>query len=158
MKKFFDYPLAVYVGTFADGRVARLSVGARKGKVDFDRARGMICRMWREGALPHHSTPADKWGYARPLNADDTPYRTEQYWSAPDRTDLIAGHVEHDGATTIDPFFFADNVIPLPKRRAARKINDPVDAVLSALGELSLSDLESFEALIAEMINEKLAA
>lgn len=64
MKQHFDYPLAVYVGTFADGTTARLSVGARKGRVDFDRARRMVCRMWRAGALPDHSTVPDKWGNA----------------------------------------------------------------------------------------------
>lgn len=157
MKKFFDYPLAVYVGTFADGTVARMSVGARKGKINFERAREMVCHMWREGALPHHSTEPNKWGFSLPLNADDTPYRMEQYWAAPARTDLVAGYVEDDGATLIDPFFLADNVVPMPKRRV-RKANDPIDAVLSALGSLSLSDLESIEALVAEMINERLAA
>ena len=144
MKKHFDYPLAVYVATFANGETARLSVGARKGKVDFDRARNMVAHMWRNW----HNPTGGLIDY-------------NSYFTMPPRTDMVAGHVEHEGDIVADPFFAPalDNVITLPKRRrSVSKISDPIDAVLSALGELSLSDLESVEQLIAEMINEKLAA
>lgn len=155
MKKFFDYPLAVYVATFADGETARLSVGARKGKVDFDRARRLVAHLWREGALPHHSTEPDKWGFSRPLNADDSPYHVSQYWSVPDRTDIVAGHVEHDGKIIADPHFAPANVVELPRRRVKA---DPVDGVLTALDKLSLADLEAIASLVGEMIDERLAA
>lgn len=154
-KQYFDYPLAVYVATFANGETARLSVGARKGKVDFDRARGMVAHMWREGALPHHGTEPDRWGNGKPLNADDTPYRVEQYWSVPARTDIVAGHVEHDGRVIADPFFAPPAaVVQLPKRRKV----DPIDSVLTALDKLSLSDLETIVSLVGEMIDQRLAA
>lgn len=157
MKRTFDYPLAVYVATFADGETARLSVGAKKGKVDFALARAMVAHMWREGALPHHSEkPEGRYTYPEPKNADGSPYRIEQYWQVPDRTDIVAGHVEHDGRVIPDPFFApADNVVPLPVKR--RKV-DAIDNVLGALDKLSLADLEAVEQLVSEIINQRLAA
>jgi hypothetical protein len=154
-KQHFDYPLAVYVATFANGETARLSVGARKGKVDFDRARRMVAHMWREGALPHHGTAPDRWGNSNPLNADDTPYRVEQYWSVPDRTDIVAGHIEHNGRVIADPVFARSaSIVELAKRRKV----DPVDRVLTALDKLSLSDLETIVSLVNEMIDQRLVA
>lgn len=154
-KHYFDYPLAVYVATFANGETARLSVGARKGKVDFDRARAMVAHAWREGAVPHHSSEPNRYGAISPLNADDTPYRIAQYWSVPDRADIVAGHVEHDGRVIADPHFApAPAVLQLPKRRKV----DPVDSVLAALDKLSLADLETIASLVGEMIDERLAA
>lgn len=133
MKKYFDYPLAVYVATFADGETARLSVGARKGKVDFDRARRLVAHLWREIDLSDASV----------------------YWSAPPRADIVAGHVEHDGKIIADPHFAPANVVELPRRRVKA---DPVDGVLSALDKLSLADLEAIASLVGEMIDERLAA
>lgn len=151
MKHHFDYPLAVYVGAFADGTVARLSVGARKGKVDFDRARGLVCRMWREGVFPARCTYHEKWGVVTGrFNADDSRYRDEQYWTVPDRTDLIAGHVEHDGATIPDPHFDPLRVIEGGKRKAAA----PLDQVLAAVGKLSWAELEALQ----HAIDSRLAA
>lgn len=149
MKQHFDYPLAVYVGTFADGTIARLSVGARKGKIDFDRARRMVCRMWREGALPDHSERqggSDIFPLLVAVNADGTPYRVEQYWSTTDRTDIVAGHVEHDGQIRPDPFFAPERLEVIAGGK--RKPVAPAARVLGAIDKLSWAEIEALQSAI----------
>lgn len=147
-RKSLIWPPPVYCATFAGGEVYRMSVSADRRKPwDFER--------YRTGA-------AQIIGNERGRAVEPQPLSMNQWRPSAPARDLVASHIEHDGQTYPDPLFTAVPpvaAVETPKRRrSASRAVDPLDAILAAIDELSLADLEALESLISETINQKLAA
>lgn len=145
------WPAPIYVARFADGTEQRASFFSVANKpIDFAAGRGMAC---------HYARPWEAIEYEeRGRHVVPTPASIkaslERYYSMPPRADIVAGHVELDGARIDDPHFApAPSVVALPKRR-----KDPIDSVLAALDKVSLSELETIASLVEELIDQRLAA
>lgn len=147
------WPAPIYVARFADGSEQRASFFSVANKpIDFAAGRGMAChyaRQWE--AIEYEEVKWSRQPQPTPASINASLAR---YYSMPLRADIVAGHVELDGAHLDDPHFAPPaSVVALPKRR-----KDPIDSVLAALDKVSLSDLETIAALVEEMIDQRLAA
>lgn len=114
------YPAPVYVATFANGEIGRMSFYSPLGKpFDFDYGRRVLC-----GA----------WGHPITLPSYDAIY--------PPRTDLIAGYVEHNGERFADPQFEPASEV------AAKTKRDPLLRLVASIDKLDWADLERIQAAI----------
>jgi hypothetical protein len=151
------WPLPVYVATFADGEMVRLSFGSpQKKPLDFERGRRMVCHAARNGVFPARVERHEKWGYVMArYNEDGSIYREAQYYEVPSRADIVAGHVEVGGQSFPDPHF-APAAAPVLVVARARK--SAYERALALLPELSFAELEDLARAVSDVTDEKLAA
>ena len=121
------WPPPVYVATFADGEVVRMSYHSRAGKpLDHERGRRLCCQALgnergRVGATRLIGTES----LARPC----------WYVFAP-ASDITAGHAEQAGDVIRDPYFAAPAAASERKRRPASNYRGELMEALAALRQL----------------------
>ena len=142
------YPAPVYVATFANGEVGRMSFYSPLGKpFDFDYGRRVVCGAWgHPQPIAVVTRPHPTWPTIELQNPDGSPW--DLYARYPARTDIVAGHVEHNGERYADPQFEP------PAAVAEKAKRDPVLRLISSIEKLDWSDLER----IQRAIDERLAA
>lgn len=155
------WPPPVYVATFSDGTVCRMSIWTRQGKpFDFERGRKVCCSaIGGERAFrAHREANPGRWveGVRRGWTGKPEPYKdfVQTNWH-PDQmpritpaADLVAGHFEHLGETIPDPFFE-------PEAAPVRKRVSAIERLIASLDKLTADDLAR---LSAEVDGRLLAA
>lgn len=146
MAKRSYWPPPVYVATFSDGTVCRMSIWSQEGKpLDFDRGRKVCCGAIadeRAHAAVRSGPPikghgatwlADRarllWGGSDVRWHPDNPAL-----HAPPATDIISGAFEHDGVVIPDPHFTGESAAP--KRKEPN-----LKTLISAIRKLSAEQL-----------------
>lgn len=128
MAKRSYWPPPVYIATFADGTVCRMSIWSQEGKpLDFERGRKVCCGVVADERA--HRAVRD----GPEIKGSDAAWladRVKTRWHASDvrwhpdnpaalnpspATDIVAGAFEHDGVVIPDPYFTGE--APAPKRR-----------------------------------------